>query len=324
MTSTELVQLERSLDPVLPRIHALLEHSRIPPAQLVQTILVSAERNPGLLNANRQSLLAAAVGAAVLRLPVDGVTGQAYLIPFQGRVQLIAGYKGLITLAARSTFSVTANIVREADEFELELGSEPRIRHRPVLRPAEEQLRKLPIGAYAVFRSRFMPPVIRWMETREIMDVRDKSAGYKSGKADNPWRTHPTAMVLKTAIRHGAKLIPHETARDLSLATALEGAHDAGLHAILTEDHLVRVSPAEPEPAPSLPERLGMLGYQITMPGEARAREFRLPVDVLAALTEAKAGGADIGAIIERNTDAMKAIIRSDQNVAAQIAALTH
>ena len=40
-------------------------------------------------------------------LEVDGVTGQAFLIPFKGRAQLVIGYKGFNTLAARSGLTVT-------------------------------------------------------------------------------------------------------------------------------------------------------------------------------------------------------------------------
>jgi phage RecT family recombinase len=68
-------------------------------------------------------LFNSAMSAAVLGLEVDGVTGQAYLIPFAGKAQLVIGYKGFNTLAARSGITITGAVVREGDEFDFELGS---------------------------------------------------------------------------------------------------------------------------------------------------------------------------------------------------------
>jgi phage RecT family recombinase len=71
------------------------------------------------------------MSAACLGLEVDGVTGQAYLIPFKGRAQLVVGYKGYNTLAARSGITITGAVVREGDEFDYQLGSAAFVRHKP-------------------------------------------------------------------------------------------------------------------------------------------------------------------------------------------------
>jgi recombination protein RecT len=96
---------------------------RVPVERLMQTIMISCERLPALLKCDRQSLFNSAMSAAVLGLEVDGVTGQAYLIPFAGKAQLVIGYKGFNTLAARSGITITGAVVREGDEFDYELGS---------------------------------------------------------------------------------------------------------------------------------------------------------------------------------------------------------
>lgn len=229
--SNELARFEQQLEPLLPRFEDILNGS-MPVARLKQTLVVSCESNPALLECNRQSLMAAAMGASLLRLPCDGVTGQLYLIPFKGKVSLVPGFGGLITLSARSSFSVHRDIVREGDEFDLISGSEPKIHHKYDARLKAADRGK-PDGAYALFRSHHFPTVMRFMQHEEIMAC-------SNGR--NVWKTHPLEMYLKTPIRHVAKLIPYESASDLRLAVALEEQHDLGRHAEITEEGTIRAS----------------------------------------------------------------------------------
>src|SRR5262249_12016457 len=127
-----LTVFQEQLAPLSPRFEQALA-GRVSVERLMQTILVSCERNPKLLDCNRQSLFNAAMSAAVLGLEVDGVTGQAYLIPFKGRAQLVIGYKGFNTLAARSNMTITGAAVREGDHFAFELGTDARVIHVPEL-----------------------------------------------------------------------------------------------------------------------------------------------------------------------------------------------
>jgi recombination protein RecT len=244
--TTNIKVLEDGLRPLYPRFEEALAGA-MPVERLIQTVLVSAEQNPAILEANRQTLFNAAMGACLLRLPVDGVTGQAYLVPYNSRVQLISGYRGLITLAARSTFSVHNDIVRERDEFAFTSGSNPHILHSPRGTTVKERGRA--IGAYAIFRSRFFPDIVQWLPIEEIME---QSTGR------NVWKSNPLAMVLKTPIRRGARLVPHDIAPDLHLAVGLEEAHDSGRHAEITPERSLKVDDAvivEQQP-PKLTERL--------------------------------------------------------------------
>src|ERR1044071_3570677 len=120
--ASEIALLENQLQPLAPNFAQVLP-KHLPVERLIRTIVVSAERLPQLLECDRQSLFNAAMSAACLGLEVDGVTGQAYLIPFKGRAQLVVGYKGYNTLAARSGITITGAVVREGDTFDYELGS---------------------------------------------------------------------------------------------------------------------------------------------------------------------------------------------------------
>ena len=99
--SNALAILEKQFEPLAPRFAQVLPAS-LPVERLIRTVMVSVERLPKLMECDRQSLFNAAMSAACLGLEVDGVTGQAFLIPFAGKAQLVIGYKGYSTLAARS------------------------------------------------------------------------------------------------------------------------------------------------------------------------------------------------------------------------------
>ena len=252
---------EQSLDPIMDRLTAALA-GEMPVEQMMQTIMVSIEKAPKLLQANRQSVVAAAMTACLLRLPVDGATGQGYLIPFKGFCQFIPGYRGLITLAGRSTFSLHNDIVREGDNFTFRSGSNPEILHdwNPAL---NDRQRGKAVGAYAIWRSNHMPTIMQWMPMDEILTHRDRSAGYQNNPSGSVWSTDTKAMVLKTPIRVGSKKVPHEIGfQDIHRATAIEEQHDLGRIANLDEHGAVhttfvdRATEEAQEPPQEMEERI--------------------------------------------------------------------
>jgi len=137
------------------------------------------------------------------------VTGQAYLIPFRhkGRplAQLVIGYKGYSTLAARNGWTITGSVVREGDMFEYQLGSEPSVRHRPKDRNQEASI----THAYAVARHEGMPPIVEVLDIDEVMATKNRSPGAK--RSDSPWNDRAIgfpAMAAKTAKRRLARSMP--------------------------------------------------------------------------------------------------------------------
>ena len=121
VASNELAVLETQLRPLAPHFAQVLGKT-MPVERLMRTVMISVERLPMLLTCDRQSIFNAAMSAACLGLEVDGVTGQAYLIPFKGRAQLVIGYKGYNTMAARSGITITGKVVREGDDFDYDLA----------------------------------------------------------------------------------------------------------------------------------------------------------------------------------------------------------
>lgn len=229
--SNDLVLLERQFEPLLPQFAAALG-GVMSPERLIRTVIISIERLPALLECNRQSIFAAAMSAAVLGLEVDGVTGQAFLIPFKGRAQLVIGYKGYNTLAARAGLTVTGEVVREGDEFDYELGTNAFVRHKPSLKPTPD--RRI-VAAWAQAAASGRPPVIAVLGVDEINAVKQRSPGGR--RSESPWNDPQVgfpAMASKTAKRRLARSLPLSV---FQLAARLdEAVEEQGANASIAPD----------------------------------------------------------------------------------------
>src|SRR4051812_6061674 len=59
--------------------------------KFLRVAITALQQNPELLSMDRNSLFASIVTAAQLGLMPDAQLGEAYFVPFKGKVQLIAG-----------------------------------------------------------------------------------------------------------------------------------------------------------------------------------------------------------------------------------------
>lgn len=217
--ASELVLFENMLRPLTPHFEQALGNA-MPVARLMRSIMISVERNPKLLtNADRQSLINSAMSAACLGLEVDGITGQAFFIPFKGKAQLVIGYKGLTTLAARSGFTVQGEVVRDGDAFEYELGDRGFVRHKPKLGNKGDI-----IAAWATASSLSRPSIVSVLGIDDLMAVRAASPAVKGG-ADTPWNEKTIgfpAMCSKTAKRRLNRSMPLNADPRFHLAASME------------------------------------------------------------------------------------------------------
>lgn len=209
---------------------ALPKH--VTPDRLIRVALTAVQNTPKLLECDRRSLLSAVMTCAQLGLEPDGVLGQAYLVPFKGKVQFIAGYKGLISLAFNSgdVTSLKAMEVCENDHFSYEYGLDEHLRHKPAAGERGEV-----IAFYAYARLRGGGFVFEIMSRAEVEKVRDGSEGYKAFKAgftkSTPWNDHFVQMGRKTLIRRLSNYLP----RSVQKANAFEDAFDRGVPAIAND-----------------------------------------------------------------------------------------
>ena len=195
--------------------------------RFVRTIVMSHEAVPKLYECTAGSRIKAAMTAAVLGLEVDGATGQAYLLPFNNRrqgtmlCQFLAGYKGYNTLADRAGYTITADVVREGEKFDFQLGTDAYVHHSPGLhRNPTARIE----GAWAIASRPNRTPIVEVMSLAEIMQIRDKAPGAR--RKDSPWNDPGVgfpAMAAKTVRRRLARSMPLST---FQVAAAVEQQHE--------------------------------------------------------------------------------------------------
>ena len=110
------------------------------PERFSRIAMTAVTKSPTLGRCTPGSFMGALLTAAQLGLEPNTPLGQAYLIPYKNKgvleCQFQLGYRGLIGLAHRSgeLRSIEAHIVYENDEFEYELGLEPKLKHVPAMK----------------------------------------------------------------------------------------------------------------------------------------------------------------------------------------------
>ena len=195
----------QAMSDLLKRMHTPIEKalpSVITPERFTRIALTAYSDNKKLQECNELSFLGAMMQAAQLGVEPNTPLGQAYLIPYGNKVQFQLGYRGMIDLAYRSgeIQMIQAHEVHENDEFEYELGLDPKLRHIPALKNRGEV-----ILYYAVFK------LINGGVGFEVMSKEDveafakkKSKTYKNG----PWETDFDAMAKKTLVKRMLKFAP--------------------------------------------------------------------------------------------------------------------
>lgn len=209
----------------------LMAHHQIKPAQFVQIVLTEVKKNPKMLEAyqsNPMSLFASIIHCAELGLMPSEMSGEFYFIPFRDRtgklnIKPIIGYKGITALLYRNKTIkiVTCETVHEGDDFDYELGLEPKLTHKP--------LDKIRTNAtlthvYAVAKLDNGEKVFKVMSIDEIKSVlatmKEMNTMYFDEKKDpQMW------MPKKTVIKQLAKLLPKDYLgnKALSVDDRLEG-----------------------------------------------------------------------------------------------------
>ena len=105
--------------------------------RMVRNAVQAAKRKNGdnpLLDADRYTFWNSVMTVAALGLEVGNFLGQAYLIPFAGKVQPVPGYPGYITLAENSSISLQGVLYFENDTFNYQRGTSPALNHFPAYR----------------------------------------------------------------------------------------------------------------------------------------------------------------------------------------------
>jgi recombination protein RecT len=203
----------------LPTMQEQLK-SALPPHVSVEKFLrvamTALQQNPNLLNMDRPSLFAAVVTSAQLGLLPDAQLGEAYFVPFKGKVQLIPGYRGLIKLARQGDIGfVEAEAICANDKTLYVLGDNSHFESVVNWRDRGEV-----VAFYALAKYRDGGIAARVVMTKEQVDAIRSRSQAANGPA---WTDNYEEMGKKTALRRLAKLLPLST-------TAAAGFRMSELH----------------------------------------------------------------------------------------------
>lgn len=179
--------------------------------KFLSSVMASIQNTPGLIDCKPMTLINSFLTMAQLGLMPSGVSGEAYVLPYNkgdmGKIaQFQLGYQGLITLFYRAGGTgIRADIIREHDKYSLVNGV---LQHEIDITKTNEQRGK-PIAAYAVAK-------VNGEEISKVMNATDILAYgenfSKSFKSKfTPWdeKNDPELwMWKKTVLKQLAKLLP--------------------------------------------------------------------------------------------------------------------
>ncbi len=169
--------------------------------RLLKTAIYAINRSPALQACTPASLVTCITQCAELGLELTPALGLAYLIPYGTTATLIVGYRGLLDLARRSGVLAQgeAHVIYDTDDFLVEYGLDPKLRHIPDLRKSGR-----PIGVYFIARLSNGERHIEVMTWEAVMKIKARSKTSGSG----PWVSDEEEMAKKTVVRRAAKYLP--------------------------------------------------------------------------------------------------------------------
>lgn len=186
------------------------------PEKMIRVAITALQKTPQLQECDTLSVIGAVIEASQLGLYPDGILGEAYLVPYKGKCQLQAGYRGYINLARRSgqVSWIAAELVFACDKFSVKLGDERKLIHEPDYdnpdRGAFDEGGELLDlrGAYAVVKFKDGTTDFEYMPLAQLNQIRNMSKAKNS--QFSPWNT-PEArpeMYRKIPVRRLAKRLP--------------------------------------------------------------------------------------------------------------------
>lgn len=182
-------------------------------------VLSCVKREPKLIACfgtpqGEASLIVAALQCAAIGLEPNTPLKEAALVPRKNKgvdeCQLMIEYRGLIKLARRSgeISTLTAEVVRERDEFTYSMGLDPTLRH--VRYDGDEDPGELThCYAVCVFKDGGKQFVV--LSRREVqLEHRSKSDSWRNERSRpySPWTQFEAAMWRKSAVRALEPFLP--------------------------------------------------------------------------------------------------------------------
>lgn len=173
---------------------------------------------------NPDSFLSAYMASVTLNLMPNTPEGDAYIIPYGEKVQFQTGYKGLIKLARRSgeIKTISAELVFTGDDFNVELGTERRITHKPDFEIDRTNYAGV-THAYATALLTNGENVFAVMTRKELNKIQNSA---KAQSTDSPWKSWPERQAIKTVVKRLTQFLPKDDV--LAKAVAMDSLAEAG------------------------------------------------------------------------------------------------
>lgn len=205
--------------------------------QFLSGVMADVQRTPKLLECSPASLINSYLTMAQLGLMPSGVSGEAYVLPYNDNrrgmiAQFQLGYQGLVTLLYRAgSREIIADLVRENDKFALSRG---KITHEVDPRKTKKDRGKV-IGAYAIITTGSGGSIEQYMAIDDVY-AHAKKFSKSYGSKFTPWNEENDPegwMPRKTVLKQAAKLAPKnetvykaiaEDNKDSVIADRLEAA----------------------------------------------------------------------------------------------------
>ena len=190
----------------------LLEAHGVNPAQFAQIVISEVKKSKKMQEAfmsNPASLFASILHCAELGLNPSEMIGDFFFIPFKGGIKPILGYKGLLSIILRSgkIKKINCEVVYEGDDFEYELGLEPKLAHIPNHTSARTSDKIKWI--YAVAKTSEDEIVFKVMSRDEIMAIASIS-NVTNNLYFNEKKDPQNWMAKKTVLKQLSKLLPKD------------------------------------------------------------------------------------------------------------------
>lgn len=174
-------------------------------------LAITNPKMPDLVKCSKDSIFRCLKEAAAYGLELNGMLGQAYLIPYNEKGVMTAhlqlGYKGLIALARRSNTikTIAAEPIHENDIFEVELGMGRKLSHRIDIMKERGEV----VGYYCLVELCNGGSQFKVMSKKDVENHRNKfSKAYNPKDPNNIWNKNFDAMALKTCVIQALKLCP--------------------------------------------------------------------------------------------------------------------
>lgn len=176
-------------------------------AKLRRIVILAVQKNPDLLECSRESWITALTQCAQDGLMPDG--REAAFVKFKGEVvymPMVYGLRKKILQSGEISNIFTAVVYEEehkAGLFEVELGSNPRIMHKPLLGDSD---RGRLVACYSIATFKDGTTSFEIMTAADVAKVRAVSRA-KDAK-DGPWINWEGEMFRKTVLRRHSKSLP--------------------------------------------------------------------------------------------------------------------